>query len=133
MKRSAIRRIGVALWLLSVTATTLAWAQGLERQIQCHAAVGETVRVRGHVNYHPCGDVVPTTITVVQAPTHGTLAVRDEIVRSTDPDLGKGDKCWGYNGQGRVVYYTRTSLGSDSFKYTSSSVNGAEQFDVTVD
>jgi len=70
---------------------------------------------------------------IAQAPSHGTLAIRDEIVKSVDPELGHGDKCRGSSGLGRVVYYTRTSPGSDKFKYDSSSANGVVHVDVTVD
>jgi hypothetical protein len=114
------------LWL------TPALAQGVEHHLERHAGLGETVKLRGHVNYRPCGNVIATAIVVNVAPTHGALAVRDEIVRSIDPDLGNGDKCKGNSGQGKVVYYTRTSLGEDRFRYTSSSMNGDVRIDVTV-
>jgi hypothetical protein len=104
-----------------------------ERQLERHAAVGETVRLRGHVNYHPCGSVIPTTINVVQPPSRGTLSVRDEIVTTTDPELGTGDRCKGYSGQGKAVYYTRTTLGTDKFQYMSSSANGEVRVSVTID
>jgi len=122
---------------LAVTASTLAQERA-ERQIQRHAAMGQTVKLGGHVNYDRrrgygrCDIVIPTTITVVQAPSHGTLAIRDEIVKSAEPELGRGDKCRGSSGLGRVVYYTRRSPGSDTFKYDSSSANGVVHVDVTV-
>jgi hypothetical protein len=103
------------------------------RRIQRYADVGETVRLEGHVNYHRCGVVIPTTITVVQAPTHGAITTRDEIVKSTHPELGRGDKCQGSSGKGKVVYYTRTSPGVDKFRYDSLSDNGVVRVDVTVD
>ena len=124
--------------LLAVTASTLAQERA-ERQIQRHAAMGQTVKLGGHVNYDRrrpygrCDIVIPTTIMVVQAPSHGTLAIRDEMVKSADPELGRGDKCRGSSGVGRVVYYTRTSPGSDAFKYDSSSANGVVHVHVTVD
>jgi hypothetical protein len=114
---------------------TLVWltpALSQEHHLERRAQIGETVRLRGHVNYHPCGYVIATAIVVNVAPGHGTLSVRDEIVQSTDPDLGKADKCQGYSGQGKVVYYTRTSSGEDRFAYTSSSLNGEVHIDVTV-
>ena len=114
------------------TSSTLAQSEA-ERRIERHADVGQTVRLRGHVNYHLCGTVIPTTIIVIQAPSHGTLAIRDEILKSGSPELGHGDKCQGYSGNGRVVYYTRTSLGPDKFRYNSSSDNGVVHVDVTVD
>jgi hypothetical protein len=104
-----------------------------ERQLERHVAVGESVRLRGHVNYHPCGSVIPTDIIVVQPPSHGTLSVRDEVVTSTDPELGTRDRCKGYSGQGKVVYYTRTGSGTDKFRYSSSSSNGEVRVSVTVD
>jgi hypothetical protein len=104
-----------------------------ERRIQRHVGVGETVRLDGHVNYHGCGVVIPTTITVIQAPIHGAITTHDEIVKSTQPELGRGDKCQGYSGEGKVVYYTRTSPGVDKFRYDSSSDNGVVHVHVTVD
>jgi len=111
-----------------------AFAQRMaEKHIQSHAAVGQTVRVRGHVNYDQhCSAVIPTTISIVQAPQHGTLDVRDENVRSTDPELGHGSKCAGVQGSGKGVYYTRTSQGADSFAYDSVSENGVVHLHVIV-
>ena len=44
------------------------------------------------VNFeHNCSRVMPTTISVIQAPQHGTLDVRNEDVRATDPDVGHGN------------------------------------------
>ena len=117
---------------LSVLASTAAQEQA-ERRIVRHAAVGETVRLLGHVNYQPCNTVIPTTITVVQPPAHGTLTVHDEIVTSTDPEFGRRTKCKGSSGEGRVVYYTRTTPGPDVFKYDSVSANGVVHIDVTAD
>jgi hypothetical protein len=136
MKLTTIVPTGLVLvCFLGTTPASSAPAQQVEveRQLQRHAAVGETVRLDGHVNYHPCGSVIPTTITVTKAPTHGTLSVRDEIVRSGHPELGPRERCAGYSGQGKVVYYTRTSLGSDSFIYESSSANGVVRIDAIVD
>jgi hypothetical protein len=107
-------------------------ANEAEHHFQRHATVGETIRIRGHVNYHTCGLVINTTITVVRPPTHGTLATKDEIVNSVDPELGYR-RCKGFSGEGKVVYYTRTSSGPDSFYYTSSSANGVVRMYLTVD
>ena len=106
-------------------------AQGVERDLERHAGIGETVRISGHVNYHPCGSVIPTAILVNVAPNHGSIAVRDEIVKSTDPELGTRRKCQGYSGQGKVVYYTRSNPGIDRFEYTSSSTNGDVHMRIT--
>ncbi len=104
-----------------------------ERAERRHAAMGQTVRLGGHVNYtHHCTEVIPTAISVVQAPQHGTLEVRDEVVRSAHPELGHGSKCAGASGMGKVVYYTRTSQGADVFAYDSVSSNGVVHFHVTV-
>jgi hypothetical protein len=124
---------GVALACSLAIATSALAQERAERHIQRHAAIGQTVKLSGHVNYYPCGTAIPTTIRVVQAPIHGTLAIRAEIVKSTDPVLGRGGKCRGDSGPGRVVYYTRTSPGSDKFKYDSSSANGVVHVEVTVD
>ena len=119
--------IGVVAALLSLTP-----AFGQEHHLERHAAIGETVRVRGHVNYHGCGSAIATAIVVNVEPVHGTLSVRDEIVPTIDPDLGKGDRCKGSSGEGKVVYYTRTSPGDDRFAYRSSSLNGEVRVAVTV-
>jgi hypothetical protein len=118
---------------LSLTNFAAAQERMAEKRIQSHAAMGATVRVRGHVNFeHNCAEAIPTTISVVQAPQHGTLDVRDEDVRATDPDLGHGSKCAGVRGAGKVVYYTRASPGADSFAYDSVSGNGVVHIHVTV-
>jgi len=108
-------------------------ANEAEHHFQRHAAVGQTIRIRGHVNYHGCGSVINTTITVVQAPAHGTLTTKDEIVTSVDAELGHRGKCKGFSGEGKVVYYTRTRPGSDNFYYTSSSANGVVRMYLTID
>jgi len=96
-----------------------------ERSVSTHAAVGQTIRIRGHVNYtHHCTEVIPTSISVVHPPQFGSLDIRDEAVRSGDPELGHGSKCAGSSGQGKVVYYTRSAPGTDAFAYDSVSTNG---------
>lgn len=115
---------------LSVIVSALG-QQEAERQVQRDAAIGQTVRVRGHVNYsHNCSDVVPTAIAVIQAPQHGTLAIRDEIVRSTDAELGGG--CVGSSGMGKAVYYSRVNEGPDAFNYNSTSLNGVVHVHVAI-
>jgi len=69
-------------------------------------------------------------ITVTQSPAHGSVSIRDEIVKQNSPDSGS---CGGHSGRGKVVYYTRTSAGIDHFKYTSSWTNGAVDHNVTID
>jgi hypothetical protein len=116
-----------------LTSFAVAQERMAEKRIQSHATVGETVRLGGHVNFdHHCSEVIPTTISVVQAPQHGTLDVRDEDVRLTDPDLGHGSKCALVRGTGKGVYYTRASQGADSFAYDSVSGNGVVHLHVTV-
>jgi hypothetical protein len=104
----------------------------LARDLHVHAAVGKTLRVWGSVNFsNHCSSVLETTITVTESPAHGSASVRDEIVKQGSPDFG--GECKNHSGRGKVVYYTRTSLGVDHFKYTSSSSSGAVDHNVTVD
>jgi hypothetical protein len=130
-------------WIIRVAAAALAGCLLLTssafgqreavRTVQSHASVGQTIRLRGHVNYsHNCTEVIPTTISVVQAPQHGALMIRDEVVRSTDPELGHGSKCAGASGTGKVVYYTRATPGADVFSYDSLSLNGVVHVHATV-
>jgi hypothetical protein len=103
---------------------------GSARELRVHAAVGQSVRVWGDVYFHDhCSVVLETNVTVTQAPAHGTLSIRDEIVKQRRPDFGP---CKDNSGMGKVVYYMRTSPGVDHFKYTSSSGVGAADRDVTV-
>ena len=93
---------------------------------------GVCVNRIGTVNFsNHCGSMVETTITVTQSPAHGSTTVRDEIVKQGSPDF-RGE-CKDHSGQGKVVYYTRTSPGVDHFKYTSSSSVGAVDHNVTVE
>jgi hypothetical protein len=116
----------------SVSATLSASGQQeAERQVQVDAAMGQTMRLRGHVSYsHGCSEVIPTDITVVQAPLYGALTIKDEVVHSTDAELGRG--CVGSSGLGKVVYYARAHEGTDSFSYDSASSNGIVHVYVTV-
>jgi hypothetical protein len=124
--------LGVATLILAQQAA--AQHEAVQR-IRRHADIGQTVRLGRHVNYRPgsCLAVLPTTITVVQAPSHGTVSVRDETVTSGHPELGMASKCQGASGMGKGVYYLRTSSGQDTFRYDSSSDNGVVHVDVTVD
>ena len=116
--------------VLTVPASALAQAEA-ERKIERHANIGQTVRLGGHVNYGPhCSGVTQTTIIVIRQPNHGTLAVKDEMVTSENPELGA--RCAGQSGLGRVVYYIRTSSGLDKFRYDSSFPSGVVHMDVTV-
>ena len=104
-----------------------------ERSVSTRAAVGQTVRIAGHVNYtHNCTEVIPTSISVVRPPQFGSLDVRDEDVRSGHPELGHGSKCAGASGQGKAVYYTRNGPGTDAFAYDSVSTNGVVYVHATV-
>jgi hypothetical protein len=132
-RRTVVMCFFVAAAVAPLSSAVGAEHQIAERQLERHAAIGETVRLRGHANYHPCGSVIPTDIIVVQPPSHGTLSVREEIVTSFDPELGTRDRCKGFSGQGKAVYYTRTTSGTDKFKYTSSSANGEVRVSVTID
>jgi hypothetical protein len=105
--------------------------QEAERQVRVEAAMGQMVRLRGHVNYsHDCSDVIPSEITVIQAPLYGALTIEDEVVLSTDAEFGRG--CIGSSGMGKVVYYARVHEGTDSFSYDSASLNGVVHVYVTV-
>jgi hypothetical protein len=123
--------IAAAVWF---SAANSGFAQRTaEKSIQSHAQMGQTIKIRGHANFdHNCSAVIPTTISVVQAPQHGTLDVRDENIRLTNPELGHGSKCARVQGAGKGVYYTRTSQGSDSFAYDSVSENGVVHLHVIV-
>jgi hypothetical protein len=122
----------LAVWLAS-TATVSAQQRVAEHHLHRLAPNGTTIRIRGHVNFHECGTFTPTTIVVQVAPQHGTLEIRDEQVKATDPDLGTGEKCREFVGMGKVVYYTRTSPGHDSFNYDSQSANGVVHYYLDVD
>jgi hypothetical protein len=119
MKRRAMSGVLAALASLGIATTAMSVQTEAESRIERHAEVGQTVRLGGHVNYRRCGVVIPTTISVITVPGHGTLATRDEVVTSAHPNLGDFARCRNFSGLGRVVYYTRTSPGSDKFKYDS--------------
>jgi hypothetical protein len=127
--RIAAAALAACLWLSS---SAFAQREAV-RTVESHASVGQTIRLRGHVNYsHECTEVIPTAISVVQAPRHGDLSIRDEVVRSKDPELGHGSKCAGASGTGKVVYYTRVSPGADVFSYDSQSLNGVVHVHATI-
>jgi hypothetical protein len=132
--RSTPTCMGSLIAFLALTTWAAAAGQNeSEHRISTHAAIGQTIRIRGHVNYsHNCVDVIPTAISVVQAPRYGALETRDEPVRSTDPELGHGSKCAEVTGMGKVVYYTRNNPGIDVFHYDSVSGNGVVHILVTV-
>ena len=125
--------VGSLIAGLLLTAPALAQEREGERRVSIHAAVGQTVRIAGHVNYsHNCAEVIPTTISVVRPPQFGSLDVRDEDVRSGHPELGHGSKCAGASGSGKAVYYTRNGPGTDAFAYDSVSTNGVVHVHATV-
>jgi hypothetical protein len=99
-------------------------ALAADKQIQRHATLGQTIRLLGHVNYAKCGDVIKTSVAIVQPPAHGAVSIRDEVVKTTEAVLGKGGMCSGYKGLGKGVYYTRNSPGTDKLDYDSVSNNG---------
>jgi hypothetical protein len=118
-------------YALVMSASVLAAGEAKVR-VERHAQIGQTVRLGGHVNYQThCSGVTETNIIVIRGPSHGTLAIQDEIVTSERPELGV--RCAGHSGMGRVVYYTRTSAGLDKFRYDSSSIAGVVHVEVTVD
>jgi hypothetical protein len=119
--------IGWTLLACALGVVTSVWA----RDLHAHAPLGRTVRAWGSVNFtHHCSTAIETTITVTQPPAHGSVSIRDEIVKQNSPDFGS---CGGRSGRGKVVYYTRSSAGIDHFKYTSSSTAGAVEHDATID
>jgi hypothetical protein len=125
-----------AAWLVAsllwVTAA-LGQEREAERSVSAHAAVGQTIRLSGHVNYsHNCTEVIPTTVSVVHEPQYGSLDVRDEAVRSGHPELGHGSKCAQASGLGKAVYYSRKAPGTDAIAYDSVSTNGVVHVHATV-
>jgi hypothetical protein len=110
---------------LVLTAPALAQEREGERTVSTRAAVGQTVRLSGHVNYtRHCAEVIPTTISVVRSPQYGSLDIRDEAVRADVPQLGHGSKCAGSSGLGKGVYYSRKAPGTEAIAYDSVSTNG---------
>lgn len=102
------------------------------RDVHVRAAVGTTVRVWGSVNFsNHCSPTLATTMTVTQPPAHGSTSVRDRIVKQGSPDFA--GECKNHSGQGKLIYYTRTSPGVDHFKFTSSSLVGGVDHNATVD
>jgi hypothetical protein len=125
--------VGSLIGCLVLTTSGLAQEREAERSVSTHAAVGQTIKIRGHVNYtHNCTEVIPTAISVVHPPQYGSLDMRDEVVRSGDPELGHGSKCALSSGLGKVVYYTRKAPGTDVFAYDSVSMNGVVHVHATV-
>lgn len=55
---------------------------------------------------------------------------KNEVVHAKDAELGRG--CVGSSGMGKVVYYTRAHVGTDSFSYDSASSSGVVHVYVTV-
>jgi len=90
------------------------------RDLQITASVGRQVRIYGHIRLAPdCRpDQIPE-MTIVVPPKLGTLSTNVETVKLTTPDFGKCPP--GSVGPGKVVYYTATTKGRDSFHYRMSS------------
>jgi predicted outer membrane lipoprotein len=92
--------IGWTLLACALGVVTSVWA----RDLTAHAPLGRTVRVWGSVNFtHHCSTAIETTITVTEPPAHGSVSIRDEIVKQNSPDFGS---CGGQSSRGEVVYYT---------------------------
>jgi hypothetical protein len=124
---------GSLIACLALATAASAQEREAERSVSTRAAVGQTVKIRGHVNYsNHCTEVIPTSISVVRPPQFGSLEIRDEVVRSGDPELGHGSKCAGSSGQGKIVTYTRKAPGTDVFAYDSVSMNGVVHVHATV-
>jgi hypothetical protein len=90
------------------------------RDLHVSAAVGETVKVLSEIHHARDCTLLETVITIDEKPIHGTVSVRDAMVKLTHPDWSL--ECLNHPGQGKAVYYTRTSPGIDHFKYSSSAV-----------
>jgi hypothetical protein len=90
------------------------------RDLNINAAVGQQVRVFGHVRFaRDCRPGAVPDMTIVDAPKLGTLTVRTETVTLTNPDFGTCPA--GSAGLGTVVYYTAEASGQDRFHYRMSS------------
>ncbi len=76
------------------------------RDLHVSAAVGHTVKVLAEIHHARDCTLLETLITIDENPIHGTISVRDEIVKLTHPDWSL--ECLNHTGQGKAVYYTRT-------------------------
>ena len=90
------------------------------RDLHIDGAVGQQVRVFGHVRFtRDCSPAAIPQMTVVAAPKLGKLAATTETVTMTNPDFGNCPAASA--GPGTVVYYTAQMSGQDSFHYRISS------------
>jgi hypothetical protein len=103
------------------------------KSLHITALVGQPARVFGHVRFaKDCSPGPVPEMTVVAAPSLGTLSTRAEPVTLTAPDFGSCPP--GSHGPGLVVYYTAKGSGKDSFHYRMSSPGlPTTDWQVTVD
>src|SRR5208282_3715549 len=111
---------------LAFAAPLLLASSASPRDLRVSAAVGQTVKVFAEIHHARHCALLETVITIDKKPTHGTVSVQDAMVRLTDPDFSS--ECLNQAGQGKAVYYTRTSPGIDHFKYSSSAVGDRTAF-----
>ena len=103
------------------------------KSLHITGVVGQPVRVAGHVRFAKGCDGGPLpAMTVVTAPSMGTLSTKTEPVTLTAPDFGTCPP--GSRGPGVVVYYTAKAAGKDTFHYRMSSPGlPTTDWQVTVD
>jgi hypothetical protein len=106
--------------LLAVLALMSLPSQAEARDLRIAAAVGQLVRVFGHVRF--ADDCEPGPIpemAIVAPPLLGELSSKVEPVTLTSPDFGRCPT--GLTAPGKVVYYTARNSGHDTFHYRMSS------------
>jgi hypothetical protein len=103
------------------------------RDLHITAAIGQQVRVFGHVRFaDDCEPGAIPEMAIVTPPELGELYSKVEPVTLTSPDFGTCPP--GLTAPGKVVYYTAQKSGHDSFHYRmSSSGQPTTDWVVTVD
>jgi hypothetical protein len=111
----------VVLALVLASLTALCLPTRLEaRDLHITAAIGQQVRVFGHVRFaDDCGPGDVPDMAVIEAPQLGRVSTAVEDVTLTARDFGSCPS--GLSAPGRVVYYTADKTGHDSFRYQMSS------------
>jgi hypothetical protein len=126
------RRRSLAGYTLIIVGLVLA-LPAEAKSLHITGVVGQPVRVFGHVRFaKDCSASPIPAMTVVTAPSMGTLSTKPESVTLTAPDFGTCPP--GSRGPGVVVYYTAKATGKDSFHYRMSSPGlPTTDWQVTVD
>jgi hypothetical protein len=110
---------GVVIPLL-VTGTCLTGGQGEARELQLQTNVGKMIRVFGHLRLSDdCRQGPIPDLTIVHAPTRGSLILTQGRVTLTSPDFGNCSA--GHSGMGKIVFYKAQAKGVDNFEYKMSS------------